>query len=228
MSPSSARAYRLLLRLLPRSIRTRNQSELEAAFAACLERERRRSGAAGAVWAWIRAVVDILITGILARQDDRHRRRIVALTEPPTRRGDNLMISLWLDVRYAVRAMRSAPGFSAVVIATLALAIGVNTAIFSVVDGVLLRALPYRDPDRLVMLVRGDPQGCIRAHRLLGAGLQGIRITSAKLRGHRRVWRASVRAIGPRSAGTRQRRAGICRDIRRAGRSAGSRPSLFS
>ena len=68
------------------------------------------------------------------------------------------MISLWLDVRYAVRAMRSAPGFSAVVIATLALAIGVNTAIFSVVDGVLLRALPYRDPDRLVMLYEGIPK----------------------------------------------------------------------
>ena len=158
MSPFSARAYRLLLCLLPRSIRTRNHSELEAAFAACLERERRRSGAAGAVWAWIRAVVDILITGILARQDDRHRRRIAALTEPATRRGDNLMISLWLDVRYAVRAMRSAPAFSAVVIATLALAIGVNTAIFSVVDGVLLRALPYHDPDRLVILYEGIPK----------------------------------------------------------------------
>ena len=228
MSPFSARAYRLLLCLLPRSIRTRNQSELEAAFAACLERERRRSGAAGAVWAWIRAVVDILITGILARQDDRHRRRIAALTEPATRRGDNLMISLWLDVRYAVRAMRSAPAFSAVVIATLALAIGVNTAIFSVVDGVLLRALPYRDPDRLVILYEGIPEALSGP---IGFSAPDFKAFESRVRSFEGIAAFGGRQFelsGRGSAGTRQRRAGVCRDLRRAGRSAGSRPSFFS
>ena len=54
----------------------------------------------------------------------------------------------WLqDFRHAGRSLIKAPGFAAVVVITLGLAIGANTAIFSVVDGVLLRPLPYDDPE---------------------------------------------------------------------------------
>lgn len=158
MPGRSLRVYRILLRLLPASIRERDRLELEAGFAACLDRERRRSGAAGAVWAWMGAVADLVITAVLLRLDDRRRRHIVELSEPSIRNGDTVMMSLWQDLRYAARAMRRAPGFSAVVVLTMALAIGVNTAIFSVVDGVLLRSLPFRDADRLVMLYEAVPK----------------------------------------------------------------------
>src|SRR4051795_8382644 len=56
------------------------------------------------------------------------------------------------DLRYAVRTLAKAPGFAAAVIVTLGLGIGANTAIFSVVRGVLLKPLPHRDGDRLVYL----------------------------------------------------------------------------
>ena len=62
------------------------------------------------------------------------------------------MTTLLKDVRYAVRTLLRQPGFAAVAIVTLALGIGANTAIFSVIDAALLRSLPYRDPGRLVHL----------------------------------------------------------------------------
>src|SRR5712672_1360877 len=69
------------------------------------------------------------------------------------------MESLTADVRHAVRVMWKNPGFSVIAISALALGIGTNTAIFSVVNSVLLQPLPYPQPDRIMKLGRKYPNG---------------------------------------------------------------------
>ena len=81
-----------------------------------------------------------------------HRLRMV---EPATH-GDSLMSKVLQDVRFAFRSLRRHPGFTAVVLGTLALGIGANAAIYSVVDTVLLRPLPFPDADRLMILQESD------------------------------------------------------------------------
>jgi predicted permease len=75
------------------------------------------------------------------------------------------------DLRYGFRALRKSPLFTGVAILTLALGVGANTAIFSIVNAVLLRPLPYRDPDRLVRIFFNEP----------GVGLRDVRFSKPEL-----------------------------------------------
>jgi hypothetical protein len=71
------------------------------------------------------------------------------------------MRTLWQDARFALRTLRKSPGFAAIVIATLALGVGINTAMFSVANTVLWSSLPYARPERLSGRERAPSVTCI-------------------------------------------------------------------
>jgi predicted permease len=106
-------------------------------------------------------------------EEEAARRARIALggleqTKEATREGRPLraLETFAQDVRFALRLIRRAPGFAAVTVLTVALGIGVNTAIFSIVHGVLLRPLPYAEPDRLVRAYLVNPAQEITDGRL--------------------------------------------------------------
>jgi putative ABC transport system permease protein len=106
---------------------------------------------AARAWFWRQA-----IRCLVAPPPVRRRRPLNPIVDVPT--GDSTMRTVFADLRYAVRVLLRMPSFSAAVICVLALGIGANAAIFSIVNAVLLRPLPLDEPERVVRLFHTPPQ----------------------------------------------------------------------
>lgn len=120
------RFYRALLRLYPAGFRAEYGHELRATFA---ERMREVSGPLAPLRISLAAIADVVPNALALHWD-----------------------TLWQDVRYAARSLRRTPGFAITAVLVVALGVGANTAAFSLADFVLLRPLPFPEPDRIVRL----------------------------------------------------------------------------
>jgi putative ABC transport system permease protein len=133
---------RFLVRLLPpRGWRHGVMHDLTCAY-------NRDLAALGPVRAWVRLWSEVLTVRWITLRMEARRLRSVSTPSSPSRPLS--LDTIWTDLSVARRTLRRSPGFTAVAVLTLALAIAGNTAIFSAIQAVLLRPLPYPDPDRLV------------------------------------------------------------------------------
>ncbi len=156
-SPSLAeRLYRSLLLAYPAEFRRTVGCEAAHAFGRLHRDEWRAAGLKGLMVLWRRSVLHVIGYGLkerwerrrpsLGRHQDPHHNR----QRPPQ------MLGLVPNFRYVVRSLARTPAFSLMAILIVALGVGATTTIYSVVDNVLLRPLPYPDPQELVMFTKGE------------------------------------------------------------------------
>ncbi|HSO76295.1 MAG TPA: ABC transporter permease [Blastocatellia bacterium] len=117
-----------------------------------------RSGGATKEHAIRLALIELSDSRLLARELRRVERLIKSDPVVLGSRRQNVIAGIWQDLRFGARMLRKNSGFTLIAVLTLGLAIGANTAIFSVLNGALLRPLPVREPEQLVGLYRKIPQ----------------------------------------------------------------------
>jgi putative ABC transport system permease protein len=158
--------YGFLLHAYPRSYRADVGSEMREAFRDQLRAVHRRTGTPGVVRLVVRAALDAVANGLAERMATRRAGRVAAVWGQPgsvlrTRSG---MEAIGLNLKQAIRRLRRSPGFTLATISTVALGVAAFASIFSVVNGVLLKPLPYRDAGDLMWIWRdytwfGFPRG---------------------------------------------------------------------
>jgi predicted permease len=144
------RLYRAFLYLYPGPYRRRFGRDMAEMFADELV-AAKRNGIGNVARLWVRSTTDLLLS-VPATYLPAYR-----LTALPPYRQVSPMQNLVRDLRLAVRSLTKHPLFAAIAVLTIALGIGANSAIFSVVNGVMLRPLPYQEADRLVMVWTAFP-----------------------------------------------------------------------
>ncbi len=158
---NTPRAPHWLLRLLLRG------DEREALLGDLVEEYpavvRERGPRAARRWFW-RQALDALRSRAASSPADTE-----IASSPFLRKGENPMETLWQDLRYGLRSLARTPGFTALTALILALGIGGNTAIFSVVHAVLLKPFPFAEPARMVMLWQHDTKNGVEREDLAPA-----------------------------------------------------------
>lgn len=146
------RVFRLLLRLYPARFRDVYGDEMTAFFVQRLGRARGAGGAPAVAWLWFRSVTDIAKTAAAERRMSKKR------SNNPWK-GSSMVISLLNDVRYAARRLRHSPLFTLSAVAILAVGIGLNAAVFSLVDAILFRPVPFVNAEEIVHIYQDSDDG---------------------------------------------------------------------
>ncbi len=141
----------LVLKLYPRAFRDRFEAEIRSAY---LDQRESFATSVSASRLGSTRVLAVTLLGLIrsiipVHLQERKRTRQIGRFHA---RPESLMQHIISDIRQALRRFRSQPGFTAVAVLTLALGLGANTSVFSVLNGVILSPLPYNEPERLVRL----------------------------------------------------------------------------